>query len=368
MARTGDVARSLEIVTAILTVTCPCAFGIAVPLAYEIVQARLRRAGLLVRSPGFLDRATSVTRVVFDKTGTLTTGVLRLTGKEQLDALSGDELRAMYNLAARSTHPKSIAVRRALSGRSIAFDPALEIEEEPGRGLSLKSGDRVYRLGSSAFCAPSANAPFSATGDVAFSVDGELRASFTTMEDERPDARAEIEALRSNGVDVWILSGDGRDRVLDLARAVGVPEDHAVAEQTPEDKAAWLSAHDRGDTLMLGDGINDSLAIAEAHCSGTPAVDRPFLAARSDFYLVTPGLGPVRSALDASQRLAFVIKRILRGAIAYNVIAIALAYAGLMSPLLCAVFMPLSSLTIILATTSQLADKASWKSSAYKSS
>jgi Cu2+-exporting ATPase len=359
MARTGDVGRALDVVTAILTVTCPCAFGIAVPLAYEIVQARLRRAGLLVRSPGFLDRAIAVRRVVFDKTGTLTTGVLRLEGAEAIEALSDDERRALYNLAARSTHPKSIAVKRALAGRGIPFDAELGVEEEPGRGLAWRAGEHEYRLGSPAWAAPSAPA----AGDVVFAVDGVLRAAFTTAEDERPDARAEIEELTREGFEVWILSGDNEARVQELARAVGVPEGRAVAGQTPEGKAAWLAVHDHGDTLMLGDGINDSLAVAAAHCSGTPAVDRPFLAARSDFYLVTAGLRPIRFALAASRRLDQVVKKILAGALAYNAVAVALAYAGLMSPLLCAVFMPLSSLTIILATTSSLSDGAKWKSS-----
>lgn len=380
MWRTGDVGRALDVVTAILTVTCPCAFGIAVPLAYELVQARLRRAGLLVRSPGFLDRATAVKRVVFDKTGTLTTGVLRLEGvsadggavpvNEVLDALDGDERRVLYNLAARSTHPKSIAVKRALAGRALPFCTDLEIEEETGKGLVLRDGGRVYRLGAPAWCASRDGAPSAGdhAGDVAFSVDGEVRASFVTCEDERPDARAEIEELTRSGFEVWILSGDNEARVAALAEAVGVPAERAIAGQTPEGKAAWLAAHDRGDTLMLGDGINDSLAVAAAHCAGTPAVDRPFLAARSDFYLVTAGLGPVRCALEASHRLEHVVKRILHGALAYNAIAVALAYAGLMSPLLCAVFMPASSLTIILATTSSLSAGAKWKSSACRSS
>ncbi len=101
MARTGDTGRALDVVTAILTVTCPCAFGIAVPLAYEIVQARLRRAGLLIRSPGFLDRAHGGAPLVFDKTGTLTTGVLRLEGAPALDALTDEERRVLYNLGAQ---------------------------------------------------------------------------------------------------------------------------------------------------------------------------------------------------------------------------------------------------------------------------
>jgi Cu2+-exporting ATPase len=350
MRLTGDLGRSLDVVTAILTVTCPCAFGIAVPLAYELVQARLRRAGLLVRSAGFLDRATAVRRIVFDKTGTLTTGVLRLGGVEQLESLTVEERRALFNLAARSTHPKSIAVKRALATFGIAFDATLGIEEETGRGLVMRHEGHDYKLGAPSWCAPGSET----SGDVAFAVDGVLRAAFTTAEDTRPDARAEIAELIAQGHEVWILSGDRADRVRELAAAVGVPAERAVAGQTPEDKVAWLRAHDHGDTLMLGDGINDSLAVAEAHCSGTPAVDRPFLAARSDFYLVTAGLGPIRLALDSAHRLEKVVRRILAGALAYNLIAVALAYAGLMSPLLCAVFMPLSSLSIILATTSSL--------------
>jgi Cu2+-exporting ATPase len=358
MARTGDVLRALDVVTAILTVTCPCAIGIATPLAYEIVQAALRKRGLLIRSAGFLDRAPRVRRVVFDKTGTLTTGVLRLENPGALDALTDDERRALYNLAARSAHPKSIAVKRALATRAVAFDPALVVEEEAGLGLVLRAGDHTYRLGLPAW----ASAGASSRGDVAFSVDGAVRASLTTAEDLRPDAATEVRALEAAGFETWILSGDDQARVDALALAAGIPLTRAVGKQSPEAKAEWLRGHDHGDTLMLGDGINDSLAIAAAHCSGTPAIDRPFIAARSDFYLITAGLAPVRTALLASARLERVVRRILRVALAYNVLAVGLACAGLMSPLVCAVFMPASSLSIILATTFSLSGKGlTWK-------
>ena len=113
---------------------------------------------------------------------------------------------------------------------------------------------------------------------------------------------------------------------------------------------------------MIGDGINDSLVVARAFCSGTPAIDRPFMAARSDFYFVTPGLRPIRLALDAAAKLARVRKRNLTIAVAYNVLAVGLAYAGVMSPLVCAVFMPASSLTTILTTTFSLSGRSSlWR-------
>lgn len=130
-----------------------------------------------------------------------------------------------------------------------------------------------------------------------------------------------------------------------MAASVGVTRDHIVAEHTAQNKSAWLAAHDRQDTLMVGDGINDSLVVGDAWCSGTPAIDRPFMPARADFYFVTPGLKPIRLALRASRALARTVRRNLVIAVAYNVVTVGLAVAGKMSPVLCAVLMPLSSLS-----------------------
>ncbi len=162
---------------------------------------------------------------------------------------------------------------------------------------------------------------------------------------------------------MWILSGDAQPRVRALAARLGIPEDRAIGESTPEAKARFLEVHDHADTLMIGDGINDSLAVARAFCSGTPAIDRPFRPARSDFFFTTPGLRPIRLALLASRELSRVTRRNIAFAVAYNAISISLAHAGLMSPLLCAVVMPVSSLTIVAATLASLSERSPlWKS------
>jgi Cu2+-exporting ATPase len=148
-----------------------------------------------------------------------------------------------------------------------------------------------------------------------------------------------------------------------LAGELDVLADHAVGGARPEAKAAWLDAHDHGDTLFVGDGLNDALAADRATCAGTPAVDRPFMPARSDFYFVTPGLGPVRLALAAARALRRVTRRNLAIAVGYNAITVSLAYAGLMSPLLCAVLMPASSLTVVGATLASLSPRSAlWRS------
>jgi Cu2+-exporting ATPase len=359
MLCTHDLARSLEVTTAVLIVTCPCAFGIATPLAYDLAQAGLRRAGLFIRSAGFLDRAARVRTVVFDKTGTLTSGALRIDGDSPLRALTPEQRRVLASMVAASSHPKSVAVQRALTDLQEPLVSAAGVHEIAGRGVSLDVGGSTYRLGAPAWAASTETA----RGDVAFGVDGHLLADLTTCESLRPGASAEVRALGAAGYDVWLLSGDESARAAQTARVAGIRDDHAVGGASAEAKAEWVAAHDRRDLLMIGDGINDSLVVARAFCSGTPAIDRPFMAARSDFYFVTPGLRPIRLALAAATKLEKVRRRNLTMALAYNVLAISLAYAGVMSPLVCAVFMPASSLTTILATTFSLnARSPLWRS------
>ncbi len=357
---THDVQRTLDVVAAVLIVTCPCAFGIAVPLAYELAQAGLRRTGLFVRTPGFLDRAVLVDRVVFDKTGTLTTGRLTVRDVSPLEALAPEDQAKLGDLAVRSSHPKSRAVVDALAslGAPPVFDAARDVREVAGKGLELVATDGVYRLGAPAWATALARTTTlaSARADVLFTKDGEPLASITTGEELRDDARAEVLALRAEGYEPFVLSGDGLDATREMAAACGIAPDHAFGGRSPEGKAAWLRSH--GDasarTLFVGDGLNDSLVAEEALCAGTPAIDRPFMAARCDFYFVTPGLRPIRAALDAAKRLRRVVHTNLVIALFYNVITVGLALAGVMTPLLCAILMPVSSVSTVLATTVKL--------------
>jgi P-type Cu2+ transporter len=356
---THDFSRALSVATAVLIVTCPCAFGIAAPLAYEMVQAGLRRAGLFVRRASFLDRAKDVKRVVFDKTGTLTTGALAVSNPEALETLSAEERRALYDLVARSGHPKSAAIREALGAAVSLAENALVIEHM-GRGVEMRRRDTTWRLGDPAWAVGSALDP---KFDVALGASSRLVAAFSTSERLRPDAVREVRALCEDGYDVWLLSGDARHRVAASAEAAGIPHDHAIAEQGPHDKASYLDSHGGDETLFVGDGVNDALALDHALVSGTPAVDRPYIPARADFFFVTPGLSPVRLALRSSRVLAQVVRADLAIALAYNTVAISLALFGLMSPLLCAVLMPASSLTTIAVTVAALSPRSRlWRS------
>lgn len=338
--------RALNVAAALLVVTCPCAIGIAIPLAYELVQSRLRRRGLYVRAPDLLDRLAQVRKVLFDKTGTLTLGRLELVHPDVLRALGADARDAAFNLSARSNHPVSTCLARALEGQGARYDAVAHVEEVEGQGLELRQGGAVWRLGRPSWAAPSATDVHGA----ALSRDGALVASFATSEALRPDARKEVAALEAGGAEVWLVSGDAKPRVTAMAQALGVPEARALGGLLPEQKAKVVSEIDREDTLYLGDGVNDALAFERALAAGTPTIDRPVMPGRSDFFLVGEGLSPVRDALAHAVHLRRVVKRLLAISLSYNVLAVAACLLGKMSPLAAAITMPASTVTLLLIT------------------
>lgn len=348
-ARSEDLVLTLEIATATLVVTCPCAFGIAVPLAYEIVQSQLRRVGVFVRRASVFARARGVRRVVFDKTGTLTTGRLELVDAAPLRALSDASRACLYALAARSNHPKSRALARALEDEwSLTLDPAHRVEETTGKGLTLRLEGEVHRLGEPSFALGGEEGGTEA--DLAYSVDGRLVLALETREDLRPEAARELETLERAGIEHYMVSGDRASRCLTIGAALGIPEERIFAERSPEDKARFVEAHDPETVLMVGDGLNDARALARAGCSATPSIERPFTASRCDVYFVTPGLEAISRLLESSARLARVVRADLIIALVYNIGAVSLAVAGLMRPWLAAILMPASSLGTIAFT------------------
>ncbi len=329
-----DLPKALDVTTAILIVTCPCAFGIAAPLAQELAHARLRRAGLFPRDGALLDRVDAVEAIVFDKTGTLTTGHLALTTSLNLSETS---TRALQALVTRSTHPKSRAIAASIGDSTI--DHAIIVNEVAGSGLWAIIEGVEYRLGKGTWLGADTN-------DLCFRAGGSTPLPLEMQEQLRPNAQADIFDIRRLDKEIYLLSGDSVTRAKELARCAGIDEANVIGDQTPRGKSEWLESLGQK-ALFVGDGINDSLAIDVAYCSGTPAVDRPFVASRAQFYFTTPGLTPITLLLRTARQLHRTRTRLLAVALAYNTLAIALSYLGVMTPLFCAVLMPLSSLSSI---------------------
>jgi Cu2+-exporting ATPase len=352
----SDLRLALEVTVAILVVTCPCALGLASPLAQELLHYALRKRGVFLRRPGFMDRALAVQKILLDKTGTLTLGHLKLDleSEDALGQLGPDQCTVLWNMAARSNHPVSRALVVALGGLPVAAHPtfdqdAEEVRELPGQGLEWRHDGVLYRLGRAGFAGDA-----DADRATLFSADGVPLVELRFTEAFKPDASRELERLRRAGYQLHLLSGDAQAKVDAASRTLGVESDRAHGGLDPEQKAAVVRALDENDTLMVGDGLNDSLSFEEALCTATPAVDRPALPGKADFYFLGDGIAALRRALGASVRLRRVVRDNLLLAAAYNFLAVGLCFAGVVTPLVAAVLMPLSSVAIVSLTAWRL--------------
>lgn len=334
----APVLAALQVFISVLVVSCPCASGVAVPFLDELTVSRLRKAGVFVREGSVWTRLLKVRKIVFDKTGTLTLETMGLQDPGQLQALSAEEKQLLLFMVNDSLHPVACSLREILLSNGTPLpncpDPAVEIT---GFGMELPVSGHLYRLGRSGWSG-------AVTGDCNFSCDGRVLASFRFREETRSGASEEIRILRERGYEVYIASGDHPEKVSAMGRRLELPSGNCRGRLTPAEKARWLQEMNREDTLMIGDGANDSLAFNESYCTGTPAIDRGLLEQKSDFYFLGRGLEAIRRILEAAVHRRNGIRSILTFTIAYNVFAVAAALAGWMSPVAAAVAMPLSSL------------------------
>ena len=362
-----DAVRTWAVVTAVLVVSCPCAIGLAFPLADEIATVALRRHGVFVREGDLWPRLRRIRKIIFDKTGTLTLETPRLLNPEALTALVPAARGALFALVQDNPHPVSQSlIENLLTGRANRPDepglsarpedspylkPAIgELRETIGHGVSLQTADGVWSLGrpgwrggGSGQCHIIDDTSREAH-DTEFALDSVVLACFRFEDAVRADARREVTALQAAGFSAFILSGDRQEKVGKMAAALGIPPEQALAGVTPQEKADWVRRLDQRDTLMLGDGANDSLAFDVAFVRGTPVIHRGVLEAKADFYYLGRGLGGLRRLFEVNAARRRTQGWLLVFSIAYNLVAVGLAAAGHMSPLIAAILMPVSSL------------------------
>ncbi|HEU5080049.1 MAG TPA: heavy metal translocating P-type ATPase metal-binding domain-containing protein [Opitutaceae bacterium] len=347
---TGDLLKSGAVITAVLVVSCPCAIGLAFPLAEEIATVALRRRGVFVRDAQLWPRLRRVKNLVFDKTGTLTLETPTLRNPRALQELNEAQRRALITLVRDTLHPVARSLHEALLERAVLEPlPVDGVREVVGQGVSLEHGGRIWKLGRADWAM--SRAPFASSSDenneVCFACDGREIASFSFTESLRFDAIEELQALRRRGLTVSVLSGDKKSKVNDLVGRLGLDPQRAHAEMTPREKASWLEREGGVSSLILGDGANDSLAFDRALCRGTPVVHRGVLAEKADFYYLGRGIGGVRALFEIDDARRRTHNALLVFSVAYNLCAVGLAATGHMSPLLAAILMPVSSLATL---------------------
>lgn len=346
---TRDALRTGAVVTAVLVVSCPCAIGLAFPLADEMAAVALRRRGVFVRENDLWAKLRRVRRIVFDKTGTLTLETPELENPEALSALAGEARAALHAMVRNNAHPISQTLLAELLAIGAPEPATGQADEEVGQGVSLHDAcGVVWRLGRPSWALAGPETADSAAGEVIFARNGAQLAQFRFADRARADATGELAQLSAHGFETWILSGDHPEKVRRLATELGIPPSRALGGRSPEDKASWISESGSDDTLMLGDGANDSLAFDKAFCRGTPVVHRGLLERKADFYYLGRGIGGIRALFDVDRIRHRTQLIILSFSVVYNLLAVGLAVSGLMDPLVAAILMPANSLATLL--------------------
>jgi P-type Cu2+ transporter len=337
----NDPLTSLQVLTSILVVSCPCAAGVALPLAEQVANNRARAAGVLVRENGLWARLPKVEKIIFDKTGTLTLETMALVNPGAARALRPEDRDLLLALVEGSLHPVGSCLREQLlaGGARPAKLGAVPVESV-GAGIEVRENGSVYRLGKPGWAG-------AGEGDTLFTRDGEVIAAFSFRDAVREDAAEEFRALQAAGYELHILSGDRPGKVAAMAAQLGLSARQAQGGLSPDEKAEQLRRLGPERTLMIGDGANDSLAFNVSLCTGTPAIDRGLLERKADFYFLGRGLRGIRALIGLARRKQRVDRTVLGFAITYNAVAVGLSIAGLMTPLIAAIIMPLSGLVTI---------------------
>ncbi|GAB4370292.1 MAG: heavy metal translocating P-type ATPase metal-binding domain-containing protein [Acidobacteriota bacterium] len=357
--RTG-VGTAVDHAIALLIVTCPCALGLATPLAVSAAIGRAARAGLLVKGGDAIERVARPGVALLDKTGTLTEGrleVVRWAGDEAVRPL-------VARLEACSAHP----IARALAGADTASgsDASLpaEVRESTGAGISGRVDGRALVVGAPEwvvrFCSSSPpewfgpeieRATASGCTPVAVAADGAIVALAILGEPLRPGAKELVSRLRRHGYRVRLLSGDHPRTVRVVAARLGIAATDALGGASPEDKLRVVErAARKGHVVMVGDGVNDAAALAAASAGVAIHGGSEAALAAADVYVTRPDLRLLDELFVGARRTLAVVRRNLAFSLVYNVVGAGLAMAGYIHPLLAALLMPASSLTVIVSS------------------
>lgn len=334
--------QSLVIAIAVLIITCPCAMGLAVPAAQVVASNALIRRGLLVKDGTALERLAEVDVALFDKTGTLTMG----EPQADLGGLGEYEKAVALGLAQTSRHPLSRAIVRAV-GPGVIPARVDQVGEVEGSGVTgVVDGQDV------ALIRPQ-QAQMTMAVDL---VIGGRRYPVTFADPLRSDAPEVLARLRDMGIDASILSGDGAQAVAKIAERLGIDGAGALK---PADKLATLERikAEGHRPLMVGDGLNDGPALAAAHASIAPGTASDASQQAADAVFVGRQLAPVALAVAVARRTMQIVRQNFVFAVGYNILAVPLALAGMVTPMIAAIAMSLSSV-VVVANSLRLAGAA----------
>jgi len=380
----STLTKSISIAITVLVIACPCALGLATPVALLVASGRGAARGIVLREPRVLEVARSVDTVLFDKTGTLTEGVMLVqdatisTAAGAVLGRSFAEIVTTQNIVASAgaiealnNHPIALSITKyalANAGQAAPSRPTFAVSDfsvTPGSGaagrVSIGGQSPVVLIGSPAAVAHSSTEFHSEIksaierGQAAgltlavLAWDGVALAVFAVGDQLKSDAAATVAALRDMGITPWLVTGDSSEVAASVATTVGIDAAHVVSHALPETKLEIVERmKSEGHTvLMIGDGINDAAALTAADLSMAMGTGTDTAINSADITLMNTGLGSVISALKLSKKTLKIIRLNMGWALIYNVIGLPIAAAGLLSPLYAAAAMAASSVLVV---------------------
>ena len=348
------LARAMSATIAVLIVACPCASALAIPIAILVGTTRGARLGLLVRGAEVLERSQRVDTIVLDKTGTVTTGELSVVDRWASPVVDvGTVLSLAASAEAGSEHPVARAVVLAARAGGLGISPATEFRSLPGRGVIAVVDEQSLRVGRPAgmMTAPVTEviSEWEQRGHTAVVVerDGETIGAIALADTIKPEACEAIDNLRRMGIEVELLTGDNERSALSVAGAVGIKR--VRASVSPEEKLDEIARlQEQGQRVaMVGDGVNDAAALAQANLGIAMGTGTGAAMEASDITVLSGDLRGVVRALWLARETHTIVLQNLGWAFGYNLVAIPLAMAGLLTPALAALAMGMSSLTVV---------------------
>ena len=343
----SSLGMALYATIAVLVIACPCALGLATPMALMVGSGLGAENGILIRDGAAIQRLNEVNTILFDKTGTLTEGKPAVVKVHQISGIGENDLiRMAASLERESTHPLAQAIVKLAEEKELGLDPVSEVEVVSGKGISSNYGSSILKVGSASFTNSNPEIDFSGT-PVFLTLNNELIGIFEIEDTIRPDSADTIARLKRSGYRCVLVTGDRKE--IANAFAADLKIDQVHSEVLPDEKATIVESYQKTGKIvaMVGDGINDAPAIAQADVGIALGSGTDIAMETGEIVLARGDLNAVLRATRLANATFKKIKQNLFWAFIYNVIAIPLAFVGVLHPVIAEVAMAFSSINVI---------------------